>query len=417
MYTLVDCNNFYASCERVFNPALNGKPIAVLSNNDGCVIARSDEAKPYIPMGAPAFKFEKAFREHNINVFSSNYPLYGDMSSRVMEILGSFTPDIEVYSIDEAFLYFRGFDRYDFQAYGEKIQRTVHRSTGIPTSIGIAPTKALSKVASHIAKKYPSQTKRVYLIDSETKRIKALKWMKIKHLWGIGRGNVKKLNQLGVTNAYEFTLLSKAWIQKNMSVNELRLHYDLVGIPTITLDHFGAKKSIATTRSFDEAVYDLPELTRRISSYTAVCARKLRQQQTHCNFVHIFVRTGLFNPNDQFKASITIAIPFPTNSTFNLVAATKKALKSIFVPGHAYKKAGVIVMGLTPENACQITTYGSEDPKHKSLMSVIDQVNAKYKDTKIRVASESLDKTFKMRQEKLSKRYSTRLDEVIQVHC
>jgi len=192
MFALVDCNNFYASCERVFQPQFNGKPIAILSNNDGCVISRSDEAKALgLPMGAPAFKYEAFFKEHNVKVFSSNYPLYGDMSERVMRILEQFTPDVEVYSIDEAFLQFKGFDHYDFNDYGLQIRQRVLKWTGLPTCVGVAPTKALSKVANKIARKFPKQTQGVYVIDTEEKRIKALKWLKIEDVWGIGYANAK----------------------------------------------------------------------------------------------------------------------------------------------------------------------------------------------------------------------------------
>ena len=192
MFALVDCNNFYASCQRVFEPRLIGKPIVILSNNDGCVIARSNEAKALnIPMGAPAFQYESVLKKHNVNVFSSNYALYGNMSTRVMNILSTFAPEIEVYSIDEAFLKFDGFKLFDFNAYGVKIQRTVTKGTGIPISVGFAPTKALAKVANKIAKKYPERTKSVYVIDSEEKRIKALKWTKIEDVWGLGHRTIK----------------------------------------------------------------------------------------------------------------------------------------------------------------------------------------------------------------------------------
>ena len=194
MFALVDCNNFYASCERVFQPQLNNKPVAILSNNDGCVISRSDEAKALgLPMGAPAFKYEAFFKANRIRVFSSNYPLYGDMSSRVMNILAQFTPDIEVYSIDEAFLKFEGFEHFDLNTYGLQIRQRVLKWTGIPTSVGIAPTKALSKVANKVARKFPKQTNGVYVIDSEEKRLKALKWLKIEDIWGIGYAHQKRL--------------------------------------------------------------------------------------------------------------------------------------------------------------------------------------------------------------------------------
>ncbi|MBT27768.1 MAG: SOS mutagenesis and repair protein UmuC, partial [Flavobacteriaceae bacterium] len=213
MFALIDCNNFYVSCERVFNPSLEKKPVVVLSNNDGCAISRSNEAKALgIPMGAPAFKFEKIFRKHKVEVFSSNFPLYGDMSSRVMNILSRFTPNIEIYSIDEAFLKFEGFENYDLESYCQNIKDMVFKWTGIPISIGIAPTKALAKVANRIAKKFPNKTKGVYFINSEQKRFKALKWLKIKDVWGIGFRHAERLRNIDITTAYNFINLEDNWV-------------------------------------------------------------------------------------------------------------------------------------------------------------------------------------------------------------
>ena len=261
MFALVDCNNFYASCERVFQPQLNLKPVAILSNNDGCVISRSDEAKALgLPMGAPAFKYDAFFKANNIHVFSSNYPLYGDMSSRVMKILEQFTPDVEVYSIDEAFLQFKGFENYDFNSYGNDIRLRILKWTGIPTCVGIAPTKALSKVANKIARKFPKQTKGVYVIDSEEKRIKALKWLKIEDVWGIGYRLQKQLKAKQCHTAFDFTQLSDEWVKSNFSITEWRLKKDLEGISKIPLEYREPKRSIATTRSFEYTYSDLENI-------------------------------------------------------------------------------------------------------------------------------------------------------------
>ena len=228
MYALVDCNNFYASCERVFNPNLQGKPVAILSNNDGCVISMSDEAKKLqLPFGAPIFKWDQFCKNNNITVLSSNYPLYGDMSARVMKTLEQFSPDVEVYSIDEAFLQFKGFDEYDFNSYGKEIRERLLKWTGIPTCVGIAPTKALSKVANKIARKFPKETGGVYVIDSEEKRIKALQWIPIESVWGIGRGIQKRLLAKGCKKAYDFTQLNDAWVLKNLSITGWKLKKDL----------------------------------------------------------------------------------------------------------------------------------------------------------------------------------------------
>ena len=237
MFALVDCNNFYASCERVFQPQLHNKPVAILSNNDGCVIARSDEAKALgLPMGAPAFKYASFFKTHNVKVFSSNYPLYGDMSGRVMKILEQFTPDIEVYSIDEAFLQFKGYDNYDLSTYGLQIRKRVLKWTGIPTCVGLAPTKALAKIANKIARKYPKETQGVHCIDSEEKRIKALKWTPIEKVWGIGFRHSKRLKAMGVHTAADFVQLPDGWVKKHMAIVGLRLKKELLGETTLALE-------------------------------------------------------------------------------------------------------------------------------------------------------------------------------------
>jgi DNA polymerase V len=216
MFALIDCNNFYASCERVFRPDLIGKPVVVLSNNDGCVIARSNEAKAIgIPMGAPAFESEKLFKQHNVNVFSANFALYGDMSQRVMTILRDYSPEMEIYSIDEAFLKLTGFDKFDLQDYGNQIRYRVTKWTGIPISIGIAPTKALAKAANRIAKKYQEQTGNVHLINTEEKRIKALKWLPVEDVWGIGRQHTKRLKAKNINTAFDFTQLTDNWVREN----------------------------------------------------------------------------------------------------------------------------------------------------------------------------------------------------------
>ena len=252
MFALVDCNNFYASCERVFNPALRQKPIAILSNNDGCVIARSDEAKVLgLPMGAPAFKYKAFFKANNIQLFSSNYALYGDMSSRVMRILEQFSPDVEVYSIDEAFLQLNGFDSYDLHEYGIEMRQRILKWTGIPTCVGVAPTKALTKVANKIARKFPKETGGVYVIDSEEKRIKALKWTQLKDVWGIGPALHKRLSAKQCKTAYDFVQLPDMWVRKTFSITEWKLKKDLEGISKIGPETIKNKRAIATTRSFE----------------------------------------------------------------------------------------------------------------------------------------------------------------------
>ena len=421
MFALVDCNNFYASCERVFQPQYNNKPVAILSNNDGCVISRSDEAKVLgLPMGAPAFKYERFFKQHNIRVFSSNYPLYGDMSSRVMSILEQFTPDVEVYSIDEAFLEFKGFDYYDFNNYGLQIRQRILKWTGIPTCVGIAPTKALSKVANRIARKFPKETQGVYVIDSEEKRIKALKWLKIDSVWGIGQGLQKRLKARQCKTAYDFTQVHDDWVRHNMSVVGLRLKKELLGIPMLTLDdHNQQKKAIATTRSFEYTYSDLDNLKERISTFATSCAEKLRKQHSCCNMLYVFIKNNKHNKiGETYESRSTIAqLPYPTDSSLIISKHATEALKSIYKKGLNYKKAGVILMGLIPKNERQLNLFLEENPKHKPLMQTIDYINGKYESYKIKLGNQDLERTWKMRQERLSPKYTTNINEILTVKC
>ncbi len=416
MYALVDCNNFYASCERVFKPQLRNKPIVILSNNDGCVIARSDQAKVLgVPMGAPAFKYKNFFKKHGITVFSSNYALYGDMSNRVMSILSDFTPNIEVYSIDEAFLSFKGFENYDLNSYGIKMQKRILKWTGIPTSVGIAPTKALSKVANKIARKYPKQTTNVHIIDTEEKRIKALKWTKIESVWGIGKQLSKRLKNQGIKTAYDFTLLNDSWVRGNFSVTELNLKKDLEGFPTLTLDNYNvSKKSISTTRTFETTIENLTEIVERVSTFSSNCAKKLRQQNSLCTTVIVSLSNNRFKKNTEYYNNhLVISLPFPSNSDLVIVKYAVQAIKTIYKKNITYKRAGVIVTGLVPADNHQLNIFESQNPKHTALMHTIDTLNTKLESTKIKLANQDLKHTWKMRQEYLSSRYTTDINELI----
>ena len=417
MFALVDCNNFYASCERAFNPNLEGKPIAILSNNDGCVISRSDEAKALnLPMGAPIFKWESFCKANNIKVFSSNYPLYGDMSSRVMSILEQFTPDTEVYSIDEAFLQFEGFDDYNFNDYGHQMRQRILKWTGIPTCVGIAPTKALSKVANKVARKFPLETKGIYVIDSEEKRIKALKWIKLKDVWGIGYGLQKRLKAKNCKTAYDFVELSDTWIRKNFSITEWKLKKDLKGIPTLGLDYREPKKAIATTRSFEYTFSDLENIKERISTFATSCAEKLRKQESSCHMIVVMLSSDRHKKElEQHRVSTMVRLPYPTDSSLLISNHSVEAVNSIYKKGIKYKRAGVIVTGLVPTDNHQLDMFNREDPKHKPLMLAIDNINTKYKAYKIKIGNQDLERTWKMRQERLSPKYTTNINDIIKI--
>ena len=418
MFALVDCNNFYASCERVFQPQWEGKPIVILSNNDGCVIARSNEAKALgITMGAPAFQYQKQFKQQGVKVFSSNYPLYGDMSSRVMSILERYTPNIEIYSIDEAFLQFRGFGLFNIQEEGKKMRKQVHQWTGIPISVGIAPSKALAKIANKIAKKFASKTKGVYSIDTEQKRINALKWTKIEDVWGVGRKHRAHLEAMGIESAWQFTLLHDNWIRKQMSVLGLRLKKDLLGIPAIQLEEIQlSKRVIATTRSFEDTLSCFSDLEERISTFASNCAEKMRKQQSSCNLLLVFVRSDPYKKNTlPYKNSCTLSLPYATDSSIMLSKYAVLGLRKIFREGIVYKKAGVMIMDLVPTAKRQLSLFENTSTKHVTLMQSLDQIHKRFGPNQIKLANQDLKRTWKMKQEHLSSRFTTELKEVITV--
>lgn len=416
MYAILDCNSFYASCERIFKPNLIGKPIVVLSNNDGCVIARSSEAKQFVPMGAEAFKYEKVFSENNIHVFSSNYSLYGDLSTRVMNVLSEFTPDIEVYSIDEAFFKLDGIKEEELNSYVLNIKTTIEKWVGIPVSIGVAPTKSLSKVANKIAKKYTIQTKGVYVISTEEQQIKALKWTKIENVWGIGRRISKKLKSRQVNSAYEFTKLPDAYVRKQFSVVGLRLKQDLSGTPIIGFETIKDKQNIATTRTFEKAIKEFEPIKERIATFANSCAEKLRKQRSECNYLYVFLKTSSYSEVKR-NVGMVVHLPYATNSSITICNFAIKGITQLYKKGFNYKKAGVIVMGIKPEKDHQFSLFNDENPKHKSIMKVIDTVNLKYRSPKIKIANQDLDKTWKMKQEHLSPRYTTAINEIIEIKC
>lgn len=420
MYALVDCNNFYVSCERVFQPQLNGKPVVVLSNNDGCIISRSNEAKALgIPMGAPEFQFRDLLKQHDIHVFSSNYALYGDLSHRVMKILENYTPNVEVYSIDEAFLNFSGMTIPDFNAYGAEIQHRILKWLSIPIGIGFAPTKALSKVANKIAKKFPERTNGVYVIDTEEKRIKALKWTKIEDVWGIGFRLTKKMQAKNINTAYDFTLPhNESFIRKEMGVVGMRLKYELEGKSVLEMEEPKAKKNIAVTRSFEKDITDFNELKERVVTFASVCSEKLRKQNSCCNAVILYLRKDPFNANgEKYSFYRMQTLSFPSNTSFSISKIAISMLKELYQEGTAYKKAGVIVSEIVPSSQRQFKLFDEENPKYQKLMEVMDAVQAKTGERKLRLASQDLKRTWKMKQNHLSNRYTTNFNELLEVKC
>ena len=415
MFGLVDCNNFYASCERVFNPSLNGKPIVVLSNNDGCVIARSNEAKVLgIKMGVPAYQIKGLVKQHDVAVFSSNYVLYGDMSGRVMSMLAELAPEIEVYSIDEAFLNLEGIQ--NLQILGSEIVRQVTRGTGIPVSVGIAPTKTLAKVANKFAKKYPAYN-RLCIIDTEDKRTKALQLTGIGDVWGIGRKQAAKLEKQGVRTAYDFTQLPGSYVRKNMTVTGERIWKELRGISCIDMEIAPpAKKQICTSRSFGKMVEDIDTMSEAIATHASTCAKKLRQQKSYAMSLMVFIHTNNFREDlPQYWKNTIVQLPIPTSDTLEIVEYALSGLKTIFMEGYQYKKAGVIITEITTN--AQLGLFDSIDrDKRERLMQVVDKINGKFQHH-VKLAVQGSGRDWKLKQEQLSQRYTTDINEIIIVKC
>ncbi|MFV0588704.1 Y-family DNA polymerase [Bacteroides reticulotermitis] len=415
MFGLVDCNNFYASCERLFNPDLNGKPVVVLSNNDGCVIARSNEAKALgIKMGVPAYQIKDLVDCKKVAAFSSNYTLYGDMSGRVMSTLMQLVPEMEIYSIDEAFLNLEGIK--DLQLLGTKVVNQVTKGTGIPVSLGIASTKTLAKMANKFAKKYPAY-KRVCIIDTDEKRIKALKLCAIGDVWGIGRRQAAKLEKEGVKTAYDFTQLSGSWVRKNMTVVGERTWKELRGESCIDMEATPpAKKQICTSRSFGKMLTDIEPMNEAIATHASACAKKLRKQKSYAVSLMVFIHTNNFREDlPQYWKNIVIHLPVPTNDTLEIVKYALSGLKTIFLDGYKYKKAGVIITEIT--EGAQLGLFDTVDrEKRERLLNAIDKINGEHSH-RIKLAIQGSGRDWKLKQEMLSQRYTTDMSEILTINC
>jgi len=419
MYALVDCNNFYVSCERVFQPQYNGKAVVILSNNDGCVISRSNEAKALgIPMGVPEFKIKDLVKTHDIKVFSSNYALYGDLSQRVMKLLEQFCPSVEVYSIDEAFLNFEGLN-LDFHQYGVSMHQKLIKWLSIPTGIGFAPSKALAKIANKIAKKFPERTQGVYVIDTDEKRIKALKWTKIEDVWGIGHQLTKKMKARNIQTAYDFILPEHAlFIKKEMGIVGIRLKMELEGKSVLGFEEPKTKKNIAITRSFDKELTDYFDLKERVSTFATICSEKLRKQDSCCYGVTLFLCKDRFKANgERYYFYKTETLSFPSNTAFSISNLALKMLQELYIAGSGYKKAGVIVTQIIPSAQRQYHLFDDENPKFQKIMEVMDKKHLKFGERKIRFGNQDLQKTWKMKQQHLSQKYTTNIDEILKIKC
>jgi DNA polymerase V len=420
MIGLIDCNNFFVSCERVFNPALRNRPVIVLSNNDGCAVAMSNEAKALgIRRGAPYFQIRQVCEQNGVYAFSGNHRLYGDMSTRVMATIASVVPEIEIYSIDECFMHFDGWQTEKLHDVGRDIVRRVLRNTGIPTSLGIAPTKTLAKIASKFAKKHPAY-RCVCIIDSDEKRRKALELTPIDDVWGIGRRLAAKMHSAHIDTALHFADLPKDRVQKLMNITGERTWRELNGEPCIDFETEAPnRKQICCSRSFGKAITDFDQLSEAVAAFTAIAARKLRQQRSCAVSISVFIHTNAFREDqEQYYNNAHRTLDEATNDTMTLTAAAIDALKHIYRRGYSFKKAGVMITEIIDEAKVQPSLFGSAEDRERraKLMSVVDRINAGSlaRDT-VHVATQAPIESC-VRTEKMSRQYSTRLSDVIIVN-
>ncbi|MDD3870085.1 MAG: Y-family DNA polymerase [Candidatus Cloacimonetes bacterium] len=415
---LVDCNNFYVSCERVFNPKLNNKPVAILSNNDGCIVSRSQEIKDLkIPMGAPGFKYEALIKKNGGTLLSSNYALYADMSSRVMEVLAMFSPDIEIYSIDEAFLGFNGFKTRNLAEFGNKIKRTVFQWTGIPVSVGISKTKTLAKVANHFAKRYSAFKVSLCLLNDE-RIANALAKTPVSEVWGIGRQYDKFLRQNKIETALQLRDADDKFIDHYLTSTGLKTVLELRGYSCIDLDDAPiSKKSIVTSRSFGKQVSELSELQEAVSEYVTRAAEKLRKQNCVAGLLIVFLSTNRFKEGPQYNNSLSTTLFPPTAYTPDLIEKALNLLEELFLPGFEFKKAGVMLADIIPEKDVPLSFMEVNylDDKRKKLMETVDKLNRIYGQDTLFYASNGIKKDWKMRRAKLSPHYTTNWNDLPKV--
>lgn len=418
MFALVDCNNFYVSCERVFLPSLRNKPVVVLSNNDGCVVALSQEAKALgLKRGDVFYQVRPLLEREGVAVFSSNYTLYGDMSRRVMMLLNEFTPKLEVYSIDEAFLDLTGMGGYDkLKPYGEHIADTVQRGTGIPVSVGIAPTKTLAKVASKFAKQHKGY-KGCCIIDNEERRDKALRLFPIEDVWGIGFRRRDKLAYYGIQTAWDFTQKSASWVRREFNVTGLRTWQELRGESCISIEELPINKTLCTSRSFAQGIGTLAEVEEAVANFAAECQRRLHRQHAAAKQITVFAFTNRFHleqPQDYLQG--TVFLPVATCAQQEIVSTAVQILKAAWRGDgrFLYKKAGVILSDTCPDDEIQGNLFDTIDRKKQAaLQKAIDEIHANSGWGTVQLGVQGGKKKWKLKTEHISKRFTTNIDEII----
>ena len=424
MFALVDCNNFFVSCERVFQPQLEGKAVVVLSNNDGCVVARSNESKAMgIKMCTPFYQVKHFVDEGRLHACSSNYALYGDLSDRVMSLLADAVPKIEIYSIDEAFLHLDGIQEGQIPQLCRDLVEKIRKWVGVPVSIGVAPTKTLAKIASHFAKKYKGY-RGVCMMDTDGKRLKALSMTPIDDVWGIGRRLAPQMTSKGIQTALDFAQRPREWVEANFHVPGLRTWAELNGTVSLEEERAERRQSICTSRSFSDMIDDEKELVLRVSDFAAMCARKLREEHSAACDVTVFLYTNRFRDDlKQYFPSATLRLEVAANSTQEIVGTALKAFRTIFRPGYKYKKAGVIVGSIVPDDCVQASLFDYDEELRKKqdrLSMVMDAVNSAAEgsgSSLLRLATQRPGHYADgIRSDFRSRLYSTSLDDIIEVH-
>ncbi|WP_298189547.1 Y-family DNA polymerase [uncultured Pseudomonas sp.] len=414
---LIDCNSFYASCERVFRPDLLRTPIVVLSNNDGCVIARSADAKPFVKMGEPYFQIKHKLRQHGIVAFSSNYALYGDISERVMAVIEGMVPALEVYSIDEAFADISGMPG-SLEQLGRQIRAQVLQFTGIPTGLGIAPTKTLAKLANHAAKQWQRQTGGVVDIRDPARRDRLLKRMDVSEVWGIGRKMTGHLAGMNIRTAWDLAQADTWMLRKNFSVLIEKTARELLGTPCLELEEGApAKQEICCSRMFGKRLHELPPLREAVATFATRACEKLRAQQSVCKKIRVSIRTGMFNPQEaKYAKGVLCELPYPTDDTRLIIRVALAGLERVYRSGFAYSKAEVLLLGLCQRNQCSGDLFAAVQPSETSqVMDVLDQINSKWGRGTIRPGRVQLAPDWGMRREMMSQSYTTRLDQLWRV--
>jgi len=422
-YAIVDCNSFYSSAERVFRPDLWKKPVVVLSNNDGCIISRSDEAKAFgVGMAGPYFQAKHLIEKHRIEVFSSNYTLYGDMSMRVMDTLRTLSPSVEVYSVDEAFMDLGHIAPEDIAAYSRHIKETVEQWTGISVSIGVAPSKTLAKMANNLAKKNKEATGCVYILATREDQHRALQQTRVSGIWGIGGAYAAKLINMGIISAWELRNMSEEWAHKHLGgVVGTRLIKELKGQPCIDMKNpLETKKMIATTRMFGEPVNNINDIKEAVATYTSRAAEKLRRQQSAASTVSVFIVAREDDHQANFNRGATVSsyitLPAATAITNELIKPAVHLIDQLYEPGTFYKKAGVMLSGLVPDTSIQANMFLPDTKNNgRMLMGMIDNVNFSMRDDVLKFATSGTTRDWKMRQELRSPRYTSRWNELFEV--